>query len=133
MMTAPRGSFWTVVGVFILVGSPAGGLAFGLILIAENPPYVLRLGDLIRLPAFALMGFVGGCLPAFLTGVLSAAVSSRIGSRIVWVLFAMAAGASISAMVYGMTGGWVYFGPVGAFAAFVSGLVGLGVRPRWSN
>ena len=80
-----------------------------------------------------LMGLVGGCVPAFLTGVLSAAVSSRIRSKPVWVLFATVMGAVVSATVYGMPEGWVYFAPVGGLAAFVSGLVGLSVRPRWSN
>ena len=59
---------------------------------------------------------------------------SRIRSKILWVLFAVGTGAAISTMVYGMAGGgWAYFGPVGGLAASVAGLVGLGVRPRWSN
>ena len=133
MTAAPRGSFWTVVGVFIVVGSPVGGLAFGVTSMVENPPNVFRLEDLVRFPGFMLMGLVGGCFPAFLTGALSAAVSSRIRSKPVWVLFATVMGALVSAAVYGMSEGWVYFAPVGGLAAFVSGLVGLSVRPRWSN
>ncbi len=127
MRDFPRGSFWTVVGVFVLVGSPFGGLAFGLVSLIENRPESFEPADLIRLPGFLLMGLVGGCLPAFLTGVLSAAVSSRIRSKTLWVLFATIMGAVTSMIVYSMPGGWVYFAPIGALAALVSGLVGLGV------
>jgi len=132
-MNAPRGSFWTVVGVFVLVGAPTAGLAFGLIVFVEYPPASVGLVDLLRIPGALLTGLVGGCLPALMTGLLSAAVSSRIDSKMLWVLIATVAGAAFSTMVYGWSGGWVYFSPLGGLAGLVSGLVGLGVRPRWSN
>lgn len=122
-----------MVGVFVLVGSPVGGLAFGLVALIEYPPESMGLVDLLRIPGALLVGLVGGCLPAFLTGSLSAAVSSRIDSKLLWVLIATVAGAAFSTMVYGWSGGWVYFSPIGGLAALVSGLVGLKVRPRWSN
>ncbi len=132
-MTAPRGSFWTVVGVFVLVGAPTGGLALSVVSLVEYPLESIGPGDLLRIPGSLFIGLVGGCLPAFLTGALSAAVSSRVDSKILWVLIAIVAGVAISTMIYGWSGGWVYFGPIGGLAALVSGLVALKVRPRWSN
>jgi len=132
-MNAPRGSFWTVVGVFVLVGAPTGGLAFGLMAFVQDPPASVGLVDLLRIPGALLVGLVGGSLPALMTGLLSAAVSSRIDSKFLWVLIATVGGVAFSTLVYGWTGGWVYFGPLGGLAGLVSGLVGLRVRPRWSN
>lgn len=122
MARAPAGSFWTVVGVFILFGPPLGGLA----MIARE-----RVSEGAVDPGFVatlvMASHVGGILPAIATGLSVAAISSRFDSRAMWLASAALFGAGYSALILGQT----YFLPVGAFAGFGAGLLELSVRPRW--
>lgn len=109
MARAPAGSFWTVVGVFVLFGPPLGGLAVVVHLTVSggfiDPGLVATL---------VMASHIGGILPAIATGLSVAAISSRLDSRFLWLLSAALFGAGYSALILGQT----YFLPVGGFAGF---------------
>ncbi len=132
-MRTPRGSIWIVAGVFVVVGCYVGGLAVAVLMLMEFGRPV-GLNDLLLLPLAALLGYPFGMIPALLTGVLSGAISAWVRSKILWVMAATLAGFVFSVFTVPEPGEtWGYFGPVGAVAAFVSALVALNGRPRWSN
>ncbi len=93
MVRAPAGSFWTVVGVFVLFGPPLGGLA----MIARE--WVSEGAVDPGLAATLVMAsHIGGTLPALATGLSVAALSSRLDSRILWLGSAALLGAGYSAL-----------------------------------
>lgn len=122
MVRAPAGSFWTVVGVFVLFGPPLGGLA----MIARE--WVSEGAVDPGLAATLVMAsHIGGILPALATGLSVAAISSCLDSRALWLASAALLGAGYSALILGQS----YFLPAGGFAGFGAGLLSLPVRPRW--
>ncbi len=122
MARPPAGSFWTVVGVFVLFGPPLGGLA----MIARERVSEGAV-DPGLVATLVLISHIGGILPAIATGLSVAAISGRIDSRSLWLLSAALFGAGYSALILGQT----YFLPVGGFAGFGAGVLSLPVRPRW--
>ena len=131
----PRGSPWVVIGAFVLIGPPVGGIVFGLIPIFESGGGASAFQDLRSLLGIVLMSYVFGAMPALLSGAVAAAISSRVGSNILWVAAATMTGAATSPLFFG---GYPHpFAPqmaiIGGIAALVSAVVGLYVRPRWTN
>ena len=132
-MSAPAGSFWTTVGAFVLIGPPVGGIALA-IASAWEAGQPLSFMDWAQLPfGGAIMGYIGGALPAGLTGLIAAAVSPLIPSKALWVTGATAMGALASALIFNAMGPSLPVVLIGAGAAFAAALVGLQVRPRQSN
>lgn len=86
--------------------------------------------DILTFPLTGLIGYPFGALPAAATGLLLGLVSSRIRSKAVWILSAVAVGTLASML---MPGAMWMFAITGAGAALVSALVAVHVRPRWSN
>lgn len=122
-----------VVGVFVLIGPFIGGVFFGVLILAESSEAV-GWRELVSLPLTGLMGYVMGFWPALLTGAACGVISSRISSKILWVVLATVAGAAFSSLTAGdQTDAWRFFAPIGAVAALSSSLVALQVRPRWRN
>lgn len=132
-MGTPRGSVWVVMGAFVLIGPYVGGLAVWSILALNSfgglagPP---GLTDILTFPLAGLIGYPFGALPAAATGLLLGLVSSRIRSKVAWILLAVPVGALTSTIVLGAM--WM-FALTGAGAALVSALIAVHVRPRWSN
>ena len=94
----------------------------------------LSLVGWIQLPfGGAVMGYVGGSLPAFLTGVIAAGASALIPSKALWVASATVVGAIASAVAFDAMGAPLSLVIIGAAFAFAAALVGLQVRPRQSN
>lgn len=136
MTTAPRGSFWTVVGTFVLIGPYVGGLIIAVAMLFSGFGSLGSIGiwDLVSLPLMGLMGYPFGALPAALTGALCAATSGHIRSKFLWVVISVAVGWAFATLAFaGIPDSWLYFGPLGAAGAFVSAMVALRVRPRWAN
>ncbi|MFN3536007.1 MAG: hypothetical protein ACK4Y4_01000 [Brevundimonas sp.] len=132
-MQAPRGSVWMVAGVFAIVGCYVGGvIVVAFALFGSRRP--VGLDDLLLLPLVALAGYPFGIVPALLTGAVSGAISGWMRSKILWVMTATITGFAISILTFPEPSeNWRFIGPIGAVAAFVSALVALNVRPRWSN
>ncbi len=135
-MQAPRGSVWTTAGVFTLVGSYVGGLV---VAISSAMSGFGGLSDsswssVVSIPVMALLGPVFGFLPAAGTGLIAGALSGRVRNKLAWVVLASVIGAALSGLLLAHDrDGWVFFGAVGAVSAFVSSLIALQVRPRWTN
>lgn len=128
MARAPAGSFWTVVGVFVLFGPPLGGFALVVLeLLRAGPP------DFGWAVIAVIASPIAGILPAAATGLGAAAISSRVGSRLLWALACAALGASLAGLVLG-GGGFLPGGDiaaVGGAAGLGAALLSLPVRPRW--
>jgi hypothetical protein len=135
-MQAPRGSIWTTAGVFIFVGGYVGGL---IVAIGSAMSGFGGLSDsvwsrIVSVPLTALMGLVFGFAPAAGTGLIAGLLSSVVRQRVAWVVLASAIGTVLSGLFLAHDlDGWVLFGSIGALSAFVSALIALQVRPRWSN
>ena len=132
-MRTLQGSIWLVLGTFVLVGPYVGGLAIWSILALNSFGGLagrLSLTDILTFPLTGLIGYPFGALPAAATGLLLGLVSSRIRSKAVWILLAVAVGTLASMLMLGAM--WM-FAITGAGAALVSALAAVHVRPRWSN
>ena len=128
MTRAPAGSFRTVVGVFVLFGPLLGGLALVILDILRGgpPDFGWAMIAVIASP-------IAGILPAAATGLMAAAISSRVDSRLLWALACAALGAGLAGLVLG-GGGFMPIGDIaaaGAAAGLGSALLSLPVRPRW--
>ena len=79
--------------VFIIAGPLIGGLAFGVMLAVSQGG-----GDALGTAATAaLLGHLGGLLPAAATGLLCAGASPWLAARRTWLIFAGVVGAVTSA------------------------------------
>ena len=134
-MSTPRGSPWVVIGAFALVGPPVGGIVFGLMLMLDGGIGAASFRDIGSLLGAALMGYFFGMMPALLTGVVAAAISSRVRSKLLWVTIATLTGAAFSSPSWGGFEGGLAprMAVIGGIAALASAIVGLYVRPRWTN
>lgn len=135
-MQAPRGSVWTTTAVFILVGGYFGGLivASGSAMSGFGGLSDSVWANLLSIPLTALMGLIFGFAPAAGTGLVSGLLSGVVRHKVAWVLLASVTGTVLSGLLLARDReGWVFFGFVGAVSAFVSALVALQVRPRWTN
>ena len=141
MGKAPAGSFWKTVGAFVVVGPFVGGLVLGLIGLnsgfgglASGP---MRIENFAAVLLWGLVAYPFGFIPAALTGLVGGIISTKVSSKIAWVAVCTLAGAVIAAAIMAiMFGGadvFVFYGSIGAVAALASSLVGLQVRPRWSD
>lgn len=123
--------------VFVIVGPLVGGFVFGLFLAASEGAGVGAPGLALTT---ALLGHLGGLLPAAVTGGLCAGASPWLRSRAAWLAFAVVAGAGISVAHLALadtyptstpgTGDLVRIAVVGAVAALGCALISDGFRPR---
>ncbi len=132
-MSAPAGSFWTTVGAFVLIGPPVGGTVVA-VWSAFEQTSPMSLGDWLQLPlGGALIGYLGGAIPAFITGVLASAAAPVVPRREIWVAGATLLGGGVSFVTYSTIGMPPAIFAAGAAASLVASLVGLQVRPRRAN
>jgi hypothetical protein len=132
----PRGSVRAVIVVFILVGGYAGGLAVaaemalsGLGGLADS-----SLSGVVAIPFLAVLGCVFGFGPAAGTGLIAGLLAPIIPPKGVWVTVMTLVGAGLSGLLLGHDSeGWRWYGAIGGLSAFVSAVIALQVRPRWSN
>lgn len=122
-----------VLGTFVLIGPYVGGLVIWSVLainsfggLAARP----GLTDIVTFPLTGLIGYPFGALPAAVTGLVVGLASAHIRSKAAWIGLATVTGSLTSMLVLG--GLWM-FALTGATAAFVSAIVALQFRPRWSN
>ncbi len=123
--------------VFMIVGPLVGGFVFGLFLAASEGA---DLGGPGLALTTALLGHLGGLLPAAVTGALCAAASPWLKGRAAWLAFAVVAGAGTSAAHLALadtyptstpgTGDFMQIAVVGAAAALGCALISDGFRPR---
>ena len=135
-MQAPRGPVWTTAGVFIFVGGYVGGLivAIGSAMSGFGGLSGSVWTSALSVPVMALMGLVFGFAPAAGTGLIAGVLSGVVRHKVAWVALATVIGAVLAGLLLAHDlDGWLFFGPVGALSAFVSALIALQVRPRWSN
>lgn len=122
-----------VLGAFVLIGPYVGGLVIWSILAIEGFGGLAgrpSLADVLAFPLTGLIGYPFGALPAAATGLLVGLASAHIRSKAGWILLATAIGALTSMLILGTM--WI-FALTGATAAFVSAMVTVHLRPRWSN
>lgn len=122
--------------VFVIVGPLIGGLVFGVYLAASQGG---ADAFSVALTA-ALLGHLGGLLPATVTGAACVAASFWLSGRKIWLAFAVVIGAVISAAHLALfdtyptsTPGpadFLIIGAVGAAAALICALISEGFRPR---
>jgi len=121
--------------VFAAVGPLTGGLVLGLVVLGERALAGggSELGELLLgLLMSGLAGYVYGCIPATITGIAAAHISNGARNTRSWLGMATGLGAAFSglmSLLLGAPGLALILSPLGAIAAFVSGLTALGVRP----
>ncbi len=142
-----RWAWAKIVGVFALAGPPLPALALLAVGIAGGglkPESVGQVGAAILL--FGFFAYILGVIPAFLTGVLAAALSPRITGTAGWLAACALLGALVSAVFIfllasppagarawstGDLGGLtVFFAASGGGAGFVCALLALGFRRK---
>lgn len=114
-----------VVGATLVIGVMAAAL---LITDAEN-----GLVALLMWPFAAVLGMLIGFVPALLTGVMMAALSTRLRSRVLWLGVSVLCGVAMTALVYRLASlgsdPTIIIGCGGGSAALCA-LMTLGWRPR---
>jgi NO-binding membrane sensor protein with MHYT domain len=90
------------------------------------------LALLSALPGTIVGGYLFGIVPAFITGMMAMGLSDRIPNDPQWLAAATAIGtlSSVVFFVFLSPGLSMPIGLIGAVAAFGSGILALGVRPK---
>ena len=119
---------------FLIVGAPTGGLVLGLLVFGERALAGggSEAGELLwGMLMSGLAGYIYGSIPATITGMVAAHYSDRIARTRSWLGMATGVGAAVTGILslIGGPGLPLLLSPLGAFAAFVSALVALRVRP----
>lgn len=124
-----------VAAVFAFAGPLVGTmLVLGVLAVAilmTNPEN--GLVALLMWPFAAVLGMMIGFVPALLTGLVMAALSKRLKTRLLWLGVATACGVLATALVYRLAGlgqDPLMIVGCGGGSALVCALLTLGLRPR---